>query len=130
MDLTPNQLEPTFVDPDQMRRQAETIKTFGSKFAEDRSHRIGEPEELTWPPHPFTTADGVTVDPGQGVKFYEHYQGVVTEKDNSNECFLYSGDLYADRKKALEAALSFWEARRNDATVKIRAICKELGLTG
>jgi len=128
MDLTPKQLEPAFVDPDYMRRQADTIKTFGSKFAEHRIHRKGKP--VSWPPHPFITADGVTVDPGQGVKLYEHFEGVVTEKDNSNECFLYSGHLYADRKKALQAALSFWEARRTHATVKIRAICKELGLTG
>lgn len=120
MDLTPKPIDPAFIDPDMMRRQAE-----------DRARRPIQPgTKISWPPHPFTTADGVTVDPGQGVKLYEHSQGVVTEHDNSNQCFFYSGDLYADRKKALEAALSFWEARRTDATVKIRAICKELGLTG
>jgi len=116
MDLTPKPDDPKLTDPEQMRNRA--TRPSGCKPTAFPG-REGKP---------WTTQDGVPVDTIN--VFYQHKDGEVTTHDNSTLGFVIWGDLYADRKKALEAALSFWEARRTDATVKIRAICKELGLTG
>lgn len=102
-------------------------------MGEDRTHRKGEAVEpdLTYKhiKSLWATTDGVPVESIN--EFWEHTEGEVVRRERQAELgFHFSGDLYADKNEALKAALSFWETRRTEATAKLRAICKELGLTG